>query len=162
METRNIPHKNYIILGIITLVTFALLSYFVDFYHRQKAYESSIHTRMRFLSEVKESEIENYILDNHDVIIYISDSSDDNYQEFENQLKVLMNDQNLTKNVVYMDMHKISSEKNIKTIFQLDTLIYPNVLIVSDDAETNALYTENQERNPKEVIYYIQNHLEEE
>ncbi len=162
MTTRNIPFKNYVILGIISLVTFALLYYFVDFYNREKAYESSIHTRMRFLSEVKESEIENYILDNHDVIIYISDSTDDAYQDFEKQLKTLMNHQNLTKSVVYMDMNKISSEKNIKNIFHLDTLVYPNVLIVSDAAATETLYTENQEKNPREVIYYIQKHLEEE
>ncbi len=162
METRSIPGKNYIILGIVVLATFALLYYFVSFYNKQKDYENSIHTRMQFLSEVKENEIQNYILDNHDVIIYLSDSTDDTFSDFEIQLKSLMKDQNLTKNVVYMDVYKISSEENLKNILKLDTLIYPNVVIVTDEMGTSVLYKENQEKNPKEIVYYIQNYLEKE
>lgn len=162
METRSIPGKNYIILGIVVLATYALLYYFVSFYNKQKDYENSIHTRMQFLSEVKENEIQNYILDNHDVIIYLSDSTDDTYADFENQLKILMKDRNLTKNVVYMDVHKISSKENLKKVLKWDVITYPNVIIVSDEMETSVLYEENQDKNPKEIIYYIENHLEEE
>lgn len=162
METRSIPCKNYIILGIVVLATFALLYYFVSFYNKQKDYENSVHTRMQFLSEVKENEIQNYILDNHDVIIYLSDSTDDTYADFENKLKNLMKDKNLTKNVVYMDVHKISSQESLKNILKLDIITYPNVVIVSDEMETSVLYGESQDKDPKEIIYYIEKHLEEE
>lgn len=162
METRSIPCKNYIILGIVALATFALLYYFVSFYNKQKDYENSVHTRMQFLSEVKENEIQNYILDNHDVIIYLSDSTDDTYADFENKLKNLMKDKNLTKNVVYMDVHKISTKENLKNILKLDIITYPNVVIVSDEMGTSVLYGESQDKDPKEIIYYIEKHLEEE
>lgn len=169
METRNITRKNYIILAVIVFATFALLYFFVSYYNKRKMYESSIHTRMSFLSEVKESEIQNYILDNHDAIIYISDSTNTNYQTFETQLKKLMLEENLTKDVIYMDMYKTGSDffSNFQKEFmignfQLDTLVYPNVLVVSDGVVTSALYLSEQEKNPRDVINFVKEYLDNE
>lgn len=169
METRNIPRKNYIILAVIVFVTFALLYFLVSYYDKRKEYESSIHTRMGFLSEIKESEIQNYILDNHDAIIYISDSTDTNYQTFETELKNLMLEENLTKDVIYMDMYKMSPNffKNFQKEFivgdfWLNTLVYPNVFIVSDGVVTSALYASEQEKNPRDVILFVKEYLDNE
>lgn len=169
METRNIPHKNYIILAVIIVVTFALLYFLVSYYEKRKEYESSLHTRMGFLSELKESEIKNYILDNHDAIIYMSDSMDTTYQTFEKQLREIMLEENLTKDIIYMDVYKMSSDffQKFKKEFstnqaQMSTFIYPNVFIVSDGVVTSVLYSAEQERNPRDVVTYIKEHLENE
>ena len=161
METRKIPIQNYIVLGFIVLATLFLLYYFVVFYKKQGDLKSSTHPRLGILSELKESEIQNYIEDNPDAIIYISDSTDNTYYTYEKELASLMRSQNIVKNVVYLDMHKVSSKEKIKEILKLEKLIYPNVFIISDDT-TSVLYLENGERDPMEAILYIQKHLEEE
>lgn len=168
MEKRIIPIKNYIILGFVVVATMLLLFYLVSSYQKRKAYESSMNTRMNFLSEVKESELQNYILDNHDAIIYISDSTDDSYRVFENQLKKLILEYNLTKDIVYMDSYKISYDflENLQKQFHsnvsLNELTYPNVLVVSDGILTSVLYTSEQEKHPADLVQFIQEHLENE
>lgn len=166
---KTIPFRNYIILGLISCITFILIYCFVSFYNKQIEYKNSIDARMRFLSEVKENEIRNYILDNHDVIIYVSNSTDNSYCAFEKQLKTLMLEENLTKDVVYLDMYKTSEEfvtKLQKDLFasnlKLNHFVYPNILIVTDGKINSVLYATDQRRNPKEMIQYIKEHLDNE
>lgn len=168
MKTKNIPVKNYIILVILTILTFVLLFYLASYYQKRKEYESSIDTRMNFLSEVKENELEHYILENDDVLIYISDSTDTKYRTFEKQLKTLMVGEDLTKDVIYMDMYKVSKQfsNHIKhdlaaETLQLENLVYPNVLTISSGKITSVLYYVEQEKSPVDVIYYIKGHLQE-
>ena len=90
MNERTIPTRNYIILLVVALVTFIILFFFVSYYEKRKEYQNSKNTRMSFLSDIKESELPNYILDNSDTIIYVSDSTDSNYETFESELNTLI------------------------------------------------------------------------
>lgn len=168
MGIRKIPVKNYIVLIILTILTFALIYYLASYYQKRKAYESSIDTRMGFLSEVKENELQTYILENHDALIYISDSTDDQYRVFEKQLKTLIVGEDLTKELVYMDMYKMSNHffENLKNDFfthslNLQALVYPNVLTVSNGKIVSVLYPAEQEKSPRDIIYYIKDQLQE-
>lgn len=169
MEIRKVPIKNYIFLIVLTILTFFLLYYSVSYYQKRKAYESSRNTRMGFLSEVKEIELQTYILENHDTLIYISDSTDEQYRVFEKQLKTLIIGEDLTKELVYMDMYKVSNQffQNLKqdffsNNFDLKTLVYPNILTISNGKIISVLYTVEQDKSPRDVIYYIKEQLQEE
>ncbi len=169
MHTRNIPTRNYFILAIVAILTFVLLYVLVSYFEKRKEYENSTHVRMNFLSELKESELSNYLLDNPDTIIYISDSTDSNYASFENELKTLILNENLAKNIVYMDVYKLSSSffQNWKqgmfaSTVTLHQFIYPNVFVVRDRQVVSVLYTTDQERKPRDVIEYIKNELDSE
>lgn len=161
---KSIPVKNYILLGVVVFATVVLLYLFVMFYQNRVDYKNSIETRMSFLSEVKEHEITNYILDNHDVILYISDSTDPDYLVFERQLKQQMLEENLNKNVVYMDAHKLS--KDFFVHFQndfgtiQDASVLPNVLVVEGGRITSVLYTKEQDKKVSDVVTYIKEYLE--
>ncbi len=169
MEERKIPFQNYIILGLIIVATCILLYYLVSHYEKRKEYKSSIDSRMGFLSEMKENEVQNYILDNHDAIIYVSDSTDDAYRAFEKGLKDLIVKENLTKEIVYLDLYKASSsfitnlqDEWFSNDLQMEEFSYPNLLIVSNGAISSVLYRKQQTKNPKEVIDYIKEHLDNE
>lgn len=100
---RVIPKKNYIILGLICLVTLVLAWYCIDFYKNSKEYQLDQNKRMKILSEVKVDELQNYILDNHDVILYFSSSRDNTYSNFEESLKSYLLEEDLTKMIAYVD-----------------------------------------------------------
>lgn len=169
METRKIPFHNYIILGCVVIFTFFLLYCIMHYYIEHREYKEHLNTRMGFLSQIQENELKNYILDNHEAIIYISDSADENYKVFEVQLKNLILEESLTKDMIYLDMHKVSNNffTDIKDELMDNNLhgfqiVYPNVLTISNGAITSVLYLQNQERNPKDVIEYVKEILDNE
>lgn len=166
MNTRKVPIRNYIILVIVAVLTIVLLYAFVTYYESQKEYQSRTNARMGFLSQVKESELSNYILDNPDTIIYVSNSTDSKYESFEQELKKLIISENLIKDVVYMDTYQVSKDffKNLKTEMFVNVnlasdFIYPNIYIVRDGIITSILYTKEQEPDPNEVINYVKGEL---
>lgn len=166
---KKIPVKNYIILFIIAVATIVFVIYGVNFYKNKKSYENSLNVRMDFLLQLKENEVKNYITDNHDAIIYISDSSNDEYRDYEKELKKLLINKDLNKEVVYLDVSKVSGDfyNTVKKTY-FDTNIkqeadnVPNVWIINEGKIDNVLYENDiAEKKAKQVIYFIERHLEE-
>ena len=71
---RKIPMKNYIILLAITIVTILLVVYLVNLYQTKKDYENNVNHRMTFLKEIKVEDFDNYITENPEGFIYLSNS----------------------------------------------------------------------------------------
>ena len=71
-KKKEIPTKNYIILIILSLVTLILTFNLAGIYQERMEHNNQSNNIMKFLSEIKEEELKNYVLDNHDTIIYIS------------------------------------------------------------------------------------------
>ena len=94
--------------------------------------------------------MKNYVLDNHDTIIYISSSVDNENKKFEYQLRKYINRKNLTKDFVYIDSSNVSenfyndlnnnflSEKLKSQNIDLKTI--PNILIVKEGKIVKVLY----------------------
>ena len=90
-KKKEIPTKNYIILIILSLVTLILTFNLAGIYQERMEYNNQSNNIMKFLSEIKEEELKNYVLDNHDTIIYISSSVDNENKKFEYQLRKYIN-----------------------------------------------------------------------
>ena len=161
---RTIPKKNYFLVGLIALVTFLLTWYFVAVYQLRKDYDLDQNKRMNaILSEIHEEDLQNYILDNHDVMIYLSSSRDETYQSFEKSLIKYLKKEDLTKEIVYLDTSNLEEAfytrfmKNyVSEELQGITLqMIPNLLVLSDGEVTSILYPTMVEPNIQDVKNFL-------
>lgn len=86
-ELRKIPTKNYIILGMVILVTLFILYYFymwVDVYKESKI---NIPIMDKYMTVINYNELDNYVVENPNTIVYVSVLEDDKIREFEKQFK---------------------------------------------------------------------------
>lgn len=162
---RIIPKKNYIILGLVCLVTILLSFYCVDLYKNSREYQLDQNKRMKVLSEVKVEELQNYILDNHDVILYFSSSRDNTYSNFEESLKTYLLEEDLTKMIAYVDTTNLESSfytdfaKNyFSTQWKKENKrfsVIPNFVNFSDGEVESMLYMNATVPNMSDVKSYL-------
>lgn len=111
-ERREVPVKNYIILGIIILVTILLLFYFYLWYLTYE--ESKLNNQImdRYLQVINYNELEDYILENKNAFVYVSVLEDKNIRNFEIDFKETIINNSLKKEILYLDLTEIYNSKN--------------------------------------------------
>lgn len=109
---REVPVKNYIFLGIIILVTILLLFYFYLWYLTYE--ESKLNNQImdRYLQVINYNELEDYIRENKNAYVYVSVLEDKPIRNFEIEFKSTIIDNSLKKEILYLDLTEIYSNKN--------------------------------------------------
>lgn len=134
---RKIPLKNYFILAAIILLSGIIVIYITNMYKNKKDYEKEIV--MSFLKEIHTKDFDNYIIENPDSIIYISDASN---EELETELKNYIIEKDYTQDIVYIDLNKINTDF-VNTLKKYSNSIndkIPDVLIVKNGNIINTLF----------------------
>ena len=135
MMNREIPKKNYIILGIVIIVTFLLMYYFYMWYHVYMDNELSSSVMDKYMEVINYNELDNYLVENNNAIVYISVLEDEEIRDFEKQLKVLLRKRVIDKDILYMDI--TNDKKNLSTIISKYTsgefnYDVPIILVIED------------------------------
>lgn len=110
---REIPKKNYIIVLLIAigvvLLCFGLRSMYKS--SGEKTYPSVIKD---IVHEIKIDDLDNYLQENPDVVLYIYDSSKKNNRDTEKSFKKLIVDNDISQYVVYVEKtDKIKDEYDL-------------------------------------------------
>lgn len=169
---RIIPKKNYIILLLVVVVTVLGTFYTRNKYLAKVAYENSSNERMTFVSEIKEKELDNYLMENRDVVIYMASSSDETVFKFEKELRNYVNDEQLGKDVIYINLNNVSKKfiskfedkyfsnelKASKTHLNDE----PNMLIVSGGKVTSIMDKKDNKINIEDAKEYLSKYVKEE
>ncbi len=111
-ELRVIPRRNYLILGALIVVTLFLLFYFymwVDAYNETKLNRPILD---KYMEVINYNELNNYLVENPNTIIYVSVLEDETIREFEKQVKAAYKKQEVDREVLYMDITDQISDKN--------------------------------------------------
>ena len=146
-ELRKIPLKNYIILGVVIVVTLFILYYFylwVDVYKESKI---NIPIMDRYMSVINYNELDNYIVENPNTIVYVSVLEDEKIRTFEKQLKNKYKDDKIENEVLYMNITddiKDSSVKNeMVSKYSVNSLNITNVpcVLVFNDGMLKSIYS---------------------
>lgn len=161
---KKIPKKNYILLGLLAVVTILAVIYMSKWYRASENYYLENSVMKELVGEVKELEFENYILENPDIVIYISKGQSESTKKFEKKLKKYILDENLKSHFIYVN-GKDSTESfllNLKEKYFKETMkeleiTYPNLLIVENGKVKDILYrTVLEERNVRDVKPFLQ------
>ena len=113
-ELRKIPVKNYIILGVVIVVTMLILYYFymwVDVYKESKV---NIPIMDKYMTVINYNELDNYVVENPDTIVYVSVLENDEIREFEKKFKNKYKNDLIDNDVLYMNVTDDIRDKSVK------------------------------------------------
>lgn len=134
--------KNYIIYGLVCILTIVLLVGWVNMYIDNKTYKDNTNERMNFLKEINESELKNFLQENPDVVIYLSNSEDSSIDEFENKLRKKLVKKDYTNDIVYINTRNLSDKvlKLINEKYKVNYEKLPNLIVISDESIVDTYY----------------------
>lgn len=133
---REIPKKNYFIVLVIGAVTIAVVLYVATLYKNTK-FNDEKSVISDYLFNINVEELDNYLLENPDVVIYWANSEDLENAKFEKKLKKFIIKKDLQKQFIFLEVKGIED----KTILDVEKKYltknaslnnYPLILIVKD------------------------------
>lgn len=155
---RIIKFSNYlkaVLLFIVTVMTVISLS---NYYIKKQEFENNTNTRLKSLTYITEDSIKDYIVENHDLIIYVSDSKNKDLEEQELGFEQYIIENDLEKDIVYIDSSKLSDD----FLYEFSNYnIVPNIFIIEEGVISKVLYLEVTTFQLNDVISFINNNWEE-
>ena len=118
MKNRKIPTRNYLIVIVIILVTILLALSISNYFRKKIEYQNQTNITS-YLSEIKVEELDNFLTENHDVMIYLVDSN--NSTKLQNKVKKIILNYNYNK-----DMVVLNTSSDSESIFNLLKEKYSN------------------------------------
>lgn len=112
---RKVPLKNYIILSVVIIVTLLILYYFymwVDVYKESKI---NIPIMDKYMEVINYNELDNYLVENPDTVVYVSILEDDEIREFEKKFKNKYKYNKIHNEILYLNITDDINDKNIKS-----------------------------------------------
>ncbi len=129
-EIREVPFKNYVILTVILLLTFGLLYYFymwVDIYKESKI---NIPIMDKYMDVINYNELDNYLVENPNTIIYVSILDNEEIREFEKNFKDEFKNKSIKNKLLYLNITSFIDDKNM--LNEMKSKYYVNNLSITD------------------------------
>lgn len=156
---RKVPRKNYIICLIILFVTVLICLYLVALYNQSKQYYATNSALTDVLSEIVlentlsiEENLDNYLIENSDLIVYISSGKNTKIKDFELEFKKFVVNNSLQGKIIYINSDTVGSKNFIQQIKNqygnesLGNVEYPDkpLLILFKSGKICNIYNKNQ------------------
>lgn len=159
---REIPLKNYLILGLVILLTLGLIYYFYLWYITYEESKLNETIMDRYLEVINYNELNDYIVENRNAMIYTSILEDNNIRKFEIKFKNIVVKNALKDKILYMDMTDIFKDKikytELRNSYQVNNYNITNVpcILVFKDAKLVDIYSiKDNDYNTDDVLNYI-------
>lgn len=104
MTTKKIPTKNYIILGIIVIVTFLLIFYIRGWYLAYQQDRLTTPIINNYISELKFDEFKNYAQDNQNFMVYVGSTDCQTCRDFEVDFAKYIQNHSFKHDIVYLNL----------------------------------------------------------
>ena len=144
-KLREIPLKNYIILVLVLLITMFILYYFYMWFDKYEETKLNRSILDNYMGVININELDSYLIENPDSIIYASVLNDENIREFEKKLKKKYKDNSIDKEILYLDLTGVNEEQknDLKNKYAINNLDIMNVpcLLVFNDSEIESIYS---------------------
>ena len=113
-ELRKIPLKNYLILGVIILVTILIIYYFYAWYDAYKETKLNMRILDKYMEVINYNELDNYLIENPNTVLYVSVLENEKIREFEKEFKKSLKNHEINQTVLYMDITNDVKDSKIK------------------------------------------------
>lgn len=136
-EKRNYV-KNYFILLVVFVVCIAFVFYLKEQYEVYEKYKKEIPVIGDTLSNITREDVEHYVVDNSNVILYLCTASDESCRSFEKSFKRYVEKKELTDEIVYLNLSDADNNDFVNYFnerFNYKTKlkgIYPAFVVFSD------------------------------
>ena len=154
--------RNYIICVILFIACFGLILYLRELYRFNEAEQKKIPVIQGYISEIYNDDLEHYITENPDGVIYMCIANDENCRIFEREFKKLLkkdvyNDNLLYLNLLDVDQDKFLEEFNSKYIYKVKLSKEYPAFVLFEDGKVKAIL---QEKDRKLDIVKVKHFLE--
>lgn len=138
-ELRIIPKKNYIIFGIVILVSLLIIYYFYMWVSAYKDAKENVSVLDNYMNVINYNELDNYIVENPDSVIYVSVVDDTQINKFDKKLANSIKNNDFNKDVLYMNITETIKDASIKremiekySLKYSDITDIPNIIVFED------------------------------
>lgn len=159
-KEKEIPLKNYILLSIVLILTIVVV---INLFLWKNTYEKSkLQTPILddYLLVINYNELNNYLVENKDAIIYVSKLNDESIRLFENKFKNIINKNNLNNKILYLDLTEVLKENNIvKEInkkYGKEMTEVPTIVIIKDGKISSSYNIKENNYNIKLLEKYLE------
>lgn len=110
--------KNYVTLAIIYLVVIGAVLYAASWYNTYQNYKTTIPVLRNTVSEINTAELDHFVLENPDGVVYMCVASDTTCRNFDTNLKKELLKNGLQDSVTYIDLQDVANKENyIDSVF---------------------------------------------
>ena len=162
-NVKTIPTKNYIKLAIIFIITLIVVFYANTWYRNYKVERLNTPYIVDKLNTINYTELDNYIIENPNLIIYVGKNNSNECYEFEKDLYKILKDNDLIDESIFLDLSNNYSKellKELQTKYYDDSLNanlngVPSLLIMQNKEIKDILTKENDEQITEDKIIQI-------
>ena len=158
-KEKEIPLKNYILLSIVLILTIVVV---INLFLWKNTYEKNkLQTPILddYLLVINYNELNNYLVENKDAIIYVSKLNDESIRLFENKFKNIINKNNLNNKILYLNLTEELKENNIvKEInkkYGKEMTEVPTIVIIKDGKISSSYNIKENNYNIKLLEKYL-------
>lgn len=110
--------KNYVTLAIIYLVVIVVVLYVASWYSTYQNYKTTIPVLRNIVSEINTEELDHFVLENPDGVVYMCVATDPACRSFDTNLKKELLKNGLQDSITYIDLQGVANKENyINSIF---------------------------------------------
>ena len=163
-KLRVIPKKNYIILGIVILITLCLLYYFymwVDAYNETRLNRPILN---KYMEVINYNELEDYLIENPNTLIYVSVLEDNEIREFEKKFKNSLRSNKIDRDILYLDITSDIMDRDKKndmeskyTFNSYSIISVPSILVIENGMLKNIYSIKDNDYDIDKVELFINN-----
>lgn len=146
-ELRKIPRKNYVILGVVILVSLLIVYYLYMWFTAYKSTKVGEVILDKYMTVINYNELDDYLVENPDGIIYVGILNDEDITKFEKKFKNSIKNNKINKEVLYLNItDELNSGKKISEMKDKYTVNYANItdvpnIMVFEDGKIKTIYS---------------------
>jgi len=152
-KLREVPLKNYTYLFFILLGSVLLLIYIYSWYKTYNENKLNTSIMNEYLTVINYNELDNYIIENKDAIIYVSILGNENINRFERKFKNDIIENDLKNSILYLDL--TNENKNIVTKNLQINDNFPYLVVYTNGQITDTYNIAETNYNNKKTIKYL-------
>ncbi len=158
-KEREIAFKNYIILALVLIITIIGVIYIFMWYSSKEKSKLELPILDDYIMPINYNELNDYIVENKDAVIYTSVLNDVNIRLFENKFKNVIIKNNLNSSILYLDLTNEIKDNNVllKMEKKYGTKIdIPSVMVFRDGVLTDVYNIKEDNYNIKKLEKYLE------
>ena len=158
-KEREIAFKNYIILALVLIITIIGVIYIFMWYSSKEKSKLELPILDDYIMPINYNELNDYIVENKDAVIYTSVLNDVNIRLFENKFKNVIIKNNLNSSILYLNLTNEIKDNNVllKMEKKYGTKVdIPSVMVFRDGVLTDVYNIKEDNYNIKKLEKYLE------
>ena len=158
-KEREIPFKNYIILALVLILTIIGVIYIFMWYSSKEKSKLELPILDDYIMPINYNELNDYIVENKDAVIYTSVLNDINIRLFENKFKNVIVKNNLNSSILYLDLTDEIKDNNVLLNMEKKygtKVDIPSVMVFKDGVLTDVYNIKENNYNIKKLEKYLE------